>query len=79
MDPPGGGGDYGCTRRYMSMSPCNRCNSCFKWRAVGTAHLPLLSGLPDAAALIRALRTEPVRENLRAIGSALAGVNPLMI
>jgi len=31
------------------------------------------------AALLSALRTEPSRENLRAIGSALAGVDPLTI
>ena len=30
-------------------------------------------------ALLRALRTESARENLRAIGSALAGVDPLTI
>lgn len=31
------------------------------------------------AALLEALKTEPARENLRAIGSALAGVDPLTI
>ncbi|GAB1688796.1 helix-turn-helix domain-containing protein [Krasilnikovia sp. M28-CT-15] len=32
-----------------------------------------------SAALIESLKTEPARENLRAIGSALAGVDPLTI
>lgn len=31
------------------------------------------------SALISALRTEPARENLRAVGAALAGINPLKI